>query len=103
MNITTINFKTDANVKNEAYKTAKEMGVNLSVVLNGLLRQFIRTKTVVLTANEEPSEYLIKALNESREDIKRGRVSPIFDNIEDEIAWLNNPKRKYVNQIRKKV
>ncbi len=97
MNTTTINFKTDADVKNEAYKTAREMGVNLSVVLNGLLRQFIRTKTVVLTASEEPTEYLIQALNESKEDIKRGRVSPAFENTEDSIKWLNNPKARYIN------
>lgn len=97
MNTATINFKTDAKVKNEAYKTAKEMGVNLSVVLNGLLRQFIRTKTVVLTASEEPSEYLIQALKESREDIRRGRVSPAFDNVEDAVKWLNSPNTRYQN------
>lgn len=97
MNTITINFKTDAKVKSEAYKTANEMGVNLSVVLNGLLRQFIRTKTVVLTANEEPSEYLINALNESREDIKRGRVSPGFDNVKDAVMWLNDPNARYQN------
>ena len=88
MNTTTINFKIDADVKNEAYKTAREMGVNLSVVLNGLLRQFIRTKTVIFTASEEPTPYLIEALNESREDIRRGRLIS-FETLKEEQSYLD--------------
>ena len=103
MNTAVINIKTEPQVKKQAQVVAGEMGISLSSLINGFLRHLIKTKTITFTAREEPSPWLIQALKESREDIEKGFVSPIFDNIEDEIAWLNNPKRKYVNQIRKKV
>ena len=33
------------------------------------------------------------------EDYKKGRVSPTFDNAKEAVAWLENPRRKYANQI----
>jgi uncharacterized protein with PhoU and TrkA domain len=45
--------------------------------------------------DEEPSEYLKKAMRESEEDISKGRVSPTFDNAEDAISWLNDKNRTY--------
>jgi hypothetical protein len=33
---------------------------------------------------------------ESREDRKKGRYSPAFDNAKGAINWLNNKNRKYV-------
>lgn len=47
---------------------------------------------------EEPSEYMIKALEESERDMKEGRVSPIFDNTKDATAWLKDENRKYKNE-----
>ncbi|KKQ86674.1 MAG: hypothetical protein UT10_C0019G0034 [Candidatus Woesebacteria bacterium GW2011_GWB1_38_8b] len=41
---------------------------------------------------------MIQALKESEEDRKAGRVSPSFDNVKDAIDWLNNPKRRYLNE-----
>lgn len=104
MNTAVINVRVDGITKKKAQKVAQNLGLSLSGMITGFLKQVIKTKTVTFSAREEiPSEYMIKALKESKEDIEKGFVSPIFDNIEDEIAWLNNPKRKYVNQIRKKV
>lgn len=99
MNTAVINIRTDARVKSEAQKTAEKLGFSLSSLINGFLKSLIKTKTVHFAVKEEPSEYLIKALKESEEDIKAGRVSPTFDNVEDALKWLDNPKRKYANQI----
>ena len=79
------------------------MGISLSRLIHGLLKQAIKTKTVTFTAKEEPTEYLIQSLKEAEKEIKEGWVSPSFDNAEDAIVWLDNPKSKYVNQLRKKV
>ena len=98
MNTTVINIKTDPQVKKQAQSVAAELGISLSGLINGFLKDLIKTKTVKFSANDEiPSEYMIKALKESERDIKRGRISPAFNNIDEEIAWLNNPNARYEN------
>ncbi len=98
MNTAVINIKTDPKLKIEAQKVAGELGFSLSSLVNAYLKQLVKTKTVKFSLDEQPSEYLLKSLKESEEDIKAGRVSPSFDNAEDMITWLNNPRRKYENE-----
>lgn len=99
MNTAVVNVKVDPSVKKEAQKVAKELGLSLSGMINGFLKHLVRTKTVHFSLNEEPSEYLLQALAESKEDIKRGRVSPAFDKADEAVDWLKNPKKKYAGQI----
>lgn len=89
MNTAIINIKTQSKIKQEAQQIAKELGISLSALINGYLRQLIRTKRVELTLDEEPSEYLKEAIQKAREQRKRGEVSPIFDNAKDAIKWLH--------------
>lgn len=103
MQTSVINIKTNTDTKKQAQKIAGDLGLSLSAVLNGFLKQFVRTKAVSFNLSEEPSEYFIKSLKESAEDIKAGRVSPAFDNAKDAIAWLDDPNHKYQNQLRKKI
>lgn len=100
MNTAVINIKVEPTIKKKAQKVVEELGLSLSGVINGYLRHLVKTKTVHFSLNEQPSEYMIKALKESEKDIKNGFVSPSFDNAEDAIAWLRNPKAKYANQLR---
>ena len=96
MNTAVIITKTEPQVKVEAQKVAKDLGISLSSLINAWLRQLIKTKTVVFSAaDEEPTRYLLDALKQSREDIKAGRVSPSFDNAEDAIAWLEDSRATY--------
>lgn len=99
MNTAVINVKVDPKVKRQAQNVASNLGFSLSSLINGYLRNLIKTKTVhfSLAEKEEPSEYLIKALKESEEDRKAGRVSPSFGNAEDAIKWLNDPKARFIN------
>jgi addiction module RelB/DinJ family antitoxin len=98
MNTAVIITKTEPQVKVEAQKVAKDLGISLSSLINAWLRQLIKTKTVVFSAaDEEPTRYLLDALKQSREDIKAGRVSPSFDNAEDAIAWLEDSRATYQN------
>lgn len=90
---TIINFKTDKKVKNEAQIIAKKMGINLSDVMNILLRGFVRDKELNINL-EEPSDYFIKSLAQAKADLSNGDVSPGFDNAEDAIKWLHGKKKK---------
>ncbi|MFA5995892.1 MAG: type II toxin-antitoxin system RelB/DinJ family antitoxin [Patescibacteria group bacterium] len=103
MATTTMSIKIDAQVKQSAQQIAADLGLSLSGVVNGFLKQFVRTKAVHFSLEEKeiPSPYLIKALRESQEDIAAGRVSPAFDNAEDAIKWLHTPEseQKYANQL----
>ena len=86
---TVINIKTDSRLKAQAQKTASEMGLTLSAVVNGLLKKFVSEKKVTFEVPEIPSKYLLDSIRKSEEEIKNGRVSPTFDNVEDAIEWLN--------------
>ncbi|MDP3741325.1 MAG: hypothetical protein Q8R08_03300 [bacterium] len=93
-----INFKTDLDTKRRAQKTARDLGLSLSTLLNAYLKQFVKTKTVTLGAGgEKPSEWLINELKQAEKDEKEGWISPAFDNVEDSIAWLKDPSRRYQN------
>lgn len=74
MNTAVINIKINPQVKKEAQKLAEDLGFSLSSLINGYLKQIIRTKSVNFELAEEPSEYMIKALKESKADIKTGKV-----------------------------
>ncbi|MDO8657438.1 MAG: type II toxin-antitoxin system RelB/DinJ family antitoxin [Candidatus Levybacteria bacterium] len=98
MNTATINIKTEPHIKAEAQKTAKEIGINLSSILNAFLRQFIKTKTITFSAlYETPSEYLLKSIKKSEEDVKAGRVTK-FKTGKDALKYLDkeieNERRK---------
>ena len=88
MNTAVINIKTDPKIKKQAQVIADELGLSLSTLVNTYLRQFVRTQKVELTLNEEPSDYLIKSLKQSKEDIKNGRVTS-FKNPEEMFSYLD--------------
>lgn len=87
MNTTVINIKTDVTLKREAQALAREIGVSLSALIKAYLKQLIKSRKVTL--REEPSAYMIKVLKESAADIRKGRVSPVFDNADASDAWLD--------------
>lgn len=89
MNTAVINIKTNPDTKEKARAIASELGFSLSSLVNAFLKQLIKTKTVTFsTVDEEPSEYLLNALKESKEDIKTGRVVS-FDKTEGAISYLD--------------
>lgn len=100
MNSAVINIKVNPKTKKEAQKIAENLGFSLSSVLNAYLKDFVRTKRVSFAMNEEePSDWLIRELKEAEKNRKEGFVSPGFDNADDAIAWLDDPNRKYVNEL----
>lgn len=99
MNTAIVNVRVETALKKQAQKVASELGISLSAIIHGFLKQLVKTKTVTFSASEEPTKYLIDTLKESKEDIKAGRVSPTFTNAKDALAWLNNPHKKYARKV----
>jgi DNA-damage-inducible protein J len=84
-----INFTTEEKTKKQAQKVAKKMGVSLSMVLNHYLREFIKNQKVEFNVDDEiPNAATRKALKESEEDVKAGRVIS-FDNPQDALSYLD--------------
>ncbi len=70
---TILNIKTEKDLKKAAKETAEELGVPLSTAINAFLKQFVREKKLVLSANElVPTPYLAKIIREAREEYTRG-------------------------------
>ena len=74
MNTAVINIKVKKDLKYEAQLLAEELGISLSSLITACLKQTVRKRVLELNATEEPSEYMIKALEESKRDIEAGRV-----------------------------
>ena len=91
MNYQVISVKVDPTTKREAKHAAQELGLSLSAILKGFLKQFIQTKTITFSARgeEQPSEYLIQAIKKARENRKKNKGSPVFDNAKDAIGYLH--------------
>lgn len=92
MTKTVLNVKTDVEVKREAQKLAKAIGVPLSIVVNAHLKRFIDERRFEIQAPLIPSAGLKKIIAQAKKDWKAGNrrsFSPAFDNSEDAIAWLN--------------
>ena len=93
MNSSVVVTKIDPQTKEQAQKTAKALGIPLSVIIKAFLKQFIKTKSIEFSArDEEPSEYLIRTVKQAEKDLKEGKASPVFDNAKDAIAWLHRNK-----------
>ena len=70
---TVIHIKADKEIKENASRVAKELGLNLSDVINASLRTFIRTRTVIFTDTPQMTPELEEYLEKVEEDIKHQR------------------------------
>ena len=90
INTAVINIKTDAKVKKEAQKIAADLGLSLSGVINGYLKQFVRTKTVLFTLDEShPSKLLLDSIKSAEAEIKKGKMRKFKDG-KSAVEYLNN-------------
>ena len=70
---TVINIKADKDIKEKASRTAKQMGLPLSTIMNAFLRQFIEQKSVTFSVPLKPTKWLQRVLIEAEEDWKKGK------------------------------
>ncbi len=99
MNTTVINIRTQPDVKKAAQRVAEDLGINLSALINGFLKNLIKTKTISLKVSEEPSDYLINSIKEAEEDIKAGKVISFKDGSEA-IKYLDEMIKDERNNIK---
>lgn len=88
MQTSIVNVKVNPEVKKKAQQVAADLGLSLSALINGYLRNLIKTKVVHFDLKEEPSEYLIQSIKEAEEDIKAGRLLT-FKNLKDSLGYLD--------------
>lgn len=86
---TLLAIKTDKQLKKAAQKTADELGIALGTAINAFLKQFVREKKIVLSAEKQlrPTAYLQRILKEAEAEYRRGEASGPFGG-EELIAHL---------------
>lgn len=88
---TVIHIKSDKEVKENAQKLARELGLNLSDVINAALRNFIRTREVYFSHVPRMTPELEKLLDMVEEDIKNKRnLSKPFSTSEEMDRYLDS-------------
>jgi addiction module RelB/DinJ family antitoxin len=89
MNTAVVNVKIKPKLKTEAQKIAADLGFSLSALINGYLKQLVRTRTVCYSLEgDEPSELLIQALRESEGDRRAGRTEK-FDSADEALSFVD--------------
>lgn len=89
---TVMSFKVDKDVRDNARRVAKKIGVPLSMVVNSGLRQFGREERIVFETEKarRMSKKLEQKLAKIEADIKGKRnLSPAFVNAKDALRWLH--------------
>jgi len=83
--------KTDKEVKNAAQKTAKELGLPLSTLINAYLKQFIATKEAHFSIQPKMTPRLERLITQVRKDSKNGKnLSPVFSDTEKMLGYLHS-------------
>ena len=85
---TQVNLKIDSNIKKNAQKRAKELGLSLSSVVNATLSQFARTGELELSTAPRMTPFLEALVKEARAEYEAGKLK-VYDNANDFIASLN--------------
>jgi addiction module RelB/DinJ family antitoxin len=79
-----ITFKIDADVKEQAQKLAKRLGLSLSTVVENKLREVVSERRVVFEEEAIPNKKTAKELEKIEADIKAGRnLSKTFNAYEE--------------------
>lgn len=85
-----INIKTDREVKENAKKLARELGLSLSDVMNAALRNFIRSREVYVSSIPQMTLELERLLGKAEKDIKRRKnLSPAFSSVREMADYLD--------------
>jgi len=85
---TQVNLKIDNDVKKQAQKRAREIGLSLSSIVNATLKQFARTGELELSTTPKITPYLTSLVLEARKEYVEGKTSGPFDNADDLIKHL---------------
>lgn len=88
---TVIHIKADREVKKNAQRAARELGLTLTDVINASLRNFIRTREIIFSDTPVMTPELEKLLDKVEDDIKRNRnLSPAFKTAKEANDYLKS-------------
>lgn len=76
---TTMLIKIDKKLKENAQKTAKELGLPMSTLINNYLREFVEKKEVTFSLS--PNKQTVRAIKEARADFDKNKLSK-FSNVQ---------------------
>lgn len=86
-----LNIKTDREVKERAQRVARDLGLTLSAVVNGSLRQLIRSQAVYFSAAPRMTAELENLIGRARRDYGRKRnVSPVLSSDKEVLDYLHS-------------
>lgn len=86
-----INIKTEKEVKQNAQKLAKNLGLSLSAVINAYLSQFVRNRELYFSLAPKLSDGLENLLEPIEFDIQRNRnISAVVSSKAELKAHLNS-------------
>jgi addiction module RelB/DinJ family antitoxin len=88
MSKTLLTVKTDVSLKQAAKETAEELGLSLGTAVNAFLRQFVRERSITISASYKPSAYLREVLALAEEDLDAGKFSKKFTSMDAMLADL---------------
>ena len=95
---TVISVKIDKDVRDNARRVSKKIGVPLSMAVNQYLKEFIAQESIEFHKPLVPNAKTRKILDKALREIKAGDMrnfSPGFTNMDDAFKWLNtNTKKK---------
>ena len=84
-------IKTDKEVKIQAQKTAKALGLPLSTLVNAYLKQFIATKEAHFYVQDELRPEAKRRLDRLMKEAREWKnLSPVFDSVGKAIHYLNS-------------
>lgn len=87
---TILNIKTDKELKTEAQKVAKALGLSLSAVITQQLKNFVKERTVLFTDHPTPNASTRKMLDEALHDVsKKKNLSKSFSTADQLFASLD--------------
>ncbi|MCU0667274.1 MAG: type II toxin-antitoxin system RelB/DinJ family antitoxin [Patescibacteria group bacterium] len=90
MSKTVISVKVDEDTKKSAQEVASSAGLTLSSLVNSYLRQVAATRRIELYAPEPMTPKLEKLIKEVELELKSGKASKSFDNVEDFLTDLKS-------------
>jgi addiction module RelB/DinJ family antitoxin len=87
---TMINIKADKEVKENAQALAKDLGLPLSGIINALLKEFVRNRSVSFSVIPKMTRTLENVLGKVENDIKKGNnMSPVFSSADKANEYLD--------------
>ena len=90
MNTTYLSIQTEEKLKAQVELLAAKLGVSVTDLVTTYLKQLVKDKSLVAKFSENPTPYLIESIRIAQKERKAGKTSPLFDDPEDAIAWLNS-------------